>query len=806
MLRNYLKVAVRHLWQNRLYAAINVGGLAVGIGCVLLAILYVKDELNFDRFHEKNPHLYRITTTVIYTKGGQPETSGGTGQVQGPTFKARIPEIQDYTRVMGGDIYAMFVANQKSFILQPLFVDSTFFNVFSFRLLSGNPKTALQGAGTVVVTEKTARKLYNTLDVIGKPLLEDGPSGKRLGASIITGVVQDPPKNSSLQFDLLFPFRFMQASFDDTNWLNAYLSTFVVLHPQADPTAVVRKFERVYAVHARDQVAENRKNYGFDPAIRYGLQPLTDIHLNPLYNRQGNREGGVINGNNPVFSYLFLGISGFILLMASINFINISLASSLKRTREIGIRKITGSSQALLIGQFLGESAMVCLAAFALAIGVAVLALPVFNQLAGKSLAFHEMLDGQLLLSFSGLLTITVLLAGFYPAVILSNFKPAVVLYNKPQLAGRSGFGQALVMIQFALSVFLLIATTVFYCQMDYVRTKDLGYDPYQVIGTFFPYTDNLKTAQAFLRNELANEPSIRHLSFTSDLGGTYGTRVGERKVESRYQYIDPNYLPVMGIRLKAGRNLSPDFASDPSDAVLVNETFVKASGLEKPVGKLIRLDENYSKKPVTIVGVVKDFHLGSLREPVLPGVLFMREDQASGILVKIDKNRQKEAIAALQNAYRKAFPTVEMDYAFLDEQNAKGYEQERKWQQIVGYATGLALLICGLGVFGLAKLAARQRTKEIGVRRVLGATVLDITALLSRSFLKPVLLAVGLASPGAAWVMNRWLQNFVYRIELQAWMFALAGLLAVFIALLTVAFQGARAALVNPVESLKVE
>ena len=804
MLQNYLKIAFRHLWQNRLYSVINIVGLSVGVTSVLLAVLYIKDEQNFDRFHEQNPHLFRITTTVTETKGGQAETNGGTGQVQGPAFKAQVPEVQNYVRVMGGDIQGMFVANHKSFVLHPFFVDSTFFNVFSFKLLSGNPKTALRGAGTVVITERTARKLFNSLDVIGKTLLEDGPSGKRLGTSIITGVVQDPPKNSSLQFDLLFPFRFMQVSFDDTNWLNTYLSTFVVLHPKADLNTVVRKFEKVYAVHARQQVAENRKNYGFDPAIRYGLQPVTDIHLNPLYNSEGNREGGIINGSNPVFSYLLLGISAFILLMASINFINISLANSLKRTKEIGIRKLTGSSSQRIMAQFLGESTILCLGAFGVAILLAHLTLPVFNQLAGKAIVFSEILDGELLIYFIILLIFNSLLAGLYPAFVLSNFKPTDVLYNKPQLSGRSWLGQTLVMIQFALSVFLVIATTVFYYQMDYVRTKDLGYDPYQVVGTYIPFSNDLKIDQAFLRSELASEPLIRNISFSSDLGGSYETRVADRKIESHYQYIDENYLPVLGIRLKAGRNLSSSFLSDKLDAVLVNETFVKVAGLEKPLGKTIRLHENFSQKPLTIVGVVKDFHSGSLRERVQPMALFMHEDQSFGILVKIDKNRRKEAVEVLKKLFGKRYPSIEMDYGFLDEQNAKEYEQEQKWQQIVGYATILALSICGIGVFGLAKLATGRRTKEIGVRKVLGATVLDIVALLSKDFLKPVLAAIAIASPIAGWVMSRWLQNFVYRVDIQWWVFALAGLLAIGITLLTVSLQSAKTALMNPVESLR--
>jgi putative ABC transport system permease protein len=654
MLRNYLRIAFRTLWQNRLYSVINVVGLAVGITCVLLAILYVKDEQRFDQFHEKAPNLYRITTTLVTTKGGQAETTGGTGQVQGPVFKAQVPEVQDYVRVMGGDIFGNLISADKSFNLQQLFVDSTFFNVFTFRFLSGNPKTALRGTNSIVITERTARKFFNSIDVVGKTLLEDGPSGNRIGVSIITGVVQNPPRNSSLQFDVLFPFKFMQVSFDDRTWLNAYLGTFVVLHPQADAKTVVRKFNQIHRIYAREQRAGNRKNYGFDPSVSYGLQRMTDIHLSPLYISSSNREGGIINGSKPVFSYLFLGISAFILLMASINFVNISIANSLKRAKEVGIRKITGSRQRQIIFQFLGESAMLCFAAFGLAILLALLALPVFNQLAGKAIGFVGILDGNLLVSCIILLIINILLTGFYPAFVLSKFKPTEVLYNKQRLSGRNWLGQSLVVFQFSLAVFLLIATVVFYSQMAYVRTKDLGYNPYQVIYTKIPGARDLKPIQAVLRNELTNEPAIQQLSFGGDPSGVNETKVGGRTIKSAYKYIDAFYLPALSIPLKAGRNLSTDFVSDKTDAVIVNEAFVRTAGLSKPLGKSIRLNGDFGGKTLIIVGVVQDFHSGSLKERIQPLAMFMKEELSGGIWVKIDKSQQQKALAVFEKAYKK--------------------------------------------------------------------------------------------------------------------------------------------------------
>ncbi|HXL56440.1 MAG TPA: ABC transporter permease, partial [Chitinophagaceae bacterium] len=357
MITTFLKISFRHLWQSRLYAAINIIGLATGITCMLLAVLYWKDERSFDNFHTNNPDLYRVITTLSEGKGDSMQTVGGIGQVQGPAFKAAVPEVKSYIRILGGDIYSDVMANNKTLHLQPLFVDDNFFDVFTFHLLRGNPATVLNDISSVVVTESTARKFFNSVDVVGKLLRMDAdPSFEKLGKPlVISGVVQDPPKNSSLQFDALFTFKFMHLSFEDDNWLNAYLGTFVVLHPNADINAVVRKFNSVYALHAKEQLAENFKTYGldYDPRISYGLQPMTDIHLNPLQRTGGNAEGGIINGNSPIFSYMFMGIALFILLMAAINFINISIANSLKRAKEVGVRKIAGGSRWQIIMQFL---------------------------------------------------------------------------------------------------------------------------------------------------------------------------------------------------------------------------------------------------------------------------------------------------------------------------------------------------------------------------------------------------------------------------------------------------------------------
>ncbi len=734
-------------------------------------------------------------------------TSGGTGQVQGPAFKEAVPEILEYVRVMGGDIYGDVTANGKMLSLQTLYVDDSFFNVFSFELLSGNTQTVLKDVNAAVVTESIARKFFNRIDIVGEVLQMDAdPSAQRVGKPIvITGVVKDPPKNSSTQFDVLLGMKLMQLSFEDTNWLNAYLGTFVVLHPESDPSLVIWKFNEVYAVHAKEQVSENRKNYGFDPLISYGLQRITDIHLHPLYNMRGNREAGVVNGGNPLFSYMFLGIAAFILLMAGINFINISIAGSLERSKEVGVRKITGGTKSQIISQFFVESAILCATAFALSIAFTHVSLPVFNQLTDKEILLQEAFDTQLFFHFIINLAVLILITGFYPAYILSDFRPLQVLYHRQKLSGRNFLGKALVVVQFSLAGSLAIASIIYYHQMDYIRIKDLGYNPHQVIRTQIKGNRQYRPIQEFLKVELAKEPAISFISFGGD-SDAYEVKIQDKSVEALHRIIDEHYLPALEIPIRAGRNFSSTFSTDKSNGVIVNEAFVRAAGLTDPIGTQISTSEYFDKEIKTIVGVVKDYHFGSLHERIRPMVMIMSDWYGDNILVKIEKSKQKEAIAALESTYKKAMPTAVFQYDFMDEINAKEYLQEQRGQKIISVATGLSILICCLGLFGMAHLATNQRMKEIGIRKVLGASVTTIVSLLSKDFLKLVLIGFTVASPVAWWGMNKWLEYFAYRIEIQWWMFVLAGLMAIVIALLTVSSQTIKAAMSNPVDSLRSE
>lgn len=768
---------------------------------MLLAVLYWKDERSFDTFHTSNPNLYRVTSTIVENKNDKVETTGGTGQVQGAAFKAGVPEIKDYTRLLGGGISGDVLTDTKALHLNMLFADENFFSIFSFDFLRGNPATVLKDVGSAVITEETALKFFKSVDVIGRPLQMDAdPSAKRLGKPmIITGVVKNLPHNSSIQFDILLPFRFLQLSFEDNAWLNAYLGTFVVLQPGADINKVTQKFNTIAAVHAKEQVVEHIKSFGYAPQISYGLQPMTDIHLYPLHM---SGESGVTNGSDAVFSYIFMGIAAFILLMAAINFINISLAGSLKRAKEVGVRKITGSSRYRIILQFLGESAILCLLAFIAAIVLTGISLPVFNALTDKHIEWSDAFNMQLIISCVAILSAIILLTGLYPAYILSNFKPVLVLYNRQKAGGRNVLGKGLVVMQFSLAILLLVSTLIYYKQMDFIRTKDLGYNPHQVIITHIPGDRDVKPIEQFLKNELSKEPAVQLLSFGGDLGSTYETKMQERSLKVVYGVIDENYLPALQIPFIAGKNIS----ADVDQSVIVNEAFVKATRMQNPVGATVRLHENFGEAPRVIAGVVKDFHIGSLRENIQPLILFTNDVYRGRILMKFEKAKQHEALAALERVYKKAMPEAVFQYKFLDDINANRYAREQKWQQVISIATMLALIICCLGLFGLAHLATQQRIKEIGIRKVLGASVSQIVFLFSNDFLKLVAIGFLIAAPAAWFVMNRWLQDFAYRINIGAGVFIAAGFVAIIAALAAVSFQSIKSALANPVKALRTE
>jgi putative ABC transport system permease protein len=798
-----LKSTARHLRNSLLYSVINVIGLSIGICAMLLAILFWRHEESFDTFHPNFENLYRVTTTLRENKDSQKSNVGATGQPQGPAFVTSIPEVKSFTRIMGGDIFTDIQFENKILRLRPLWVDDNFLSIFNFPLLHGSRQNALSEKHYVVLTESMALKFFDRTDVVGQTVDNNAdPSTKRLDKPLtISAVVKDPPKNSSLQFDMLVPFSHMQVSFTDEAWLNAYLGTFITLTPGANLTDVIKKMNAVYADKGKVQLAENIKNYGFDPEISYGLQNITDIHLNPLMRTQGNAEAGVINGSDPVYSIVFLVISGFILLMAAINFINISIAGSIRRSKEIGIRKITGASALDIISQFLFDSAILCFISFLLAGALVPFLLPLMNELAGKDFVFRDIYSPSVLMYFVLLLILLVATSGLYPAVVLSRFKPVQVLYNNVLRRGSGWPAKMLVIFQFTPAIVLLIAAMLFYRQMNFIRSKDLGYNPSYVIRTNVYGDRDYKKIVTYLQNQLAKEPSIERVSF-GNAGFPFWLTTNQKKFEAIHKTVDEHYLSLMEIPVVRGVGF--DKQNIQTDAVIVNEAFVKAAGLQDPIGQILQLGEYYNHSKKRIIGVIRDFHFQSSRVAIQPMVFFARNDADAEMWVKVNRASVKQGIAALDKIYKDAMPDAVFEYNFLDELNAREFQMEQRWQRTLAIATAMSFVVCLMGLFGLAHLAAYQRVKEIGIRKVLGATVSQIVVLMSSAFLKLVLLSFVIAVPLAWIVMQQWLKNFAYRAEIGAGIFFAAGMMTVVVAFFAVLFQLLRAAMVNPVVSLK--
>jgi putative ABC transport system permease protein len=524
------------------------------------------------------------------------------------------------------------------------------------------------------------------------------------------------------------------------------------------------------------------------------------MHLEPEY----EMSNGLRHGSDPLYSYILGGIALFILLIACINFVNLTVAQSLKRAKEIGIRKVMGGRRSQLVGQFLGESFTLSFIAFGVGLALALLVLPVFNELANKRLSLAYLLDAQLVAGYVALFLLTGLAAGFYPALVLSGFDPVQTLYKRTRLAGKNYLAKGLVVVQFSLATFLIIATLVMYQQFNYLTSKPLGYDDKHLLVIHIDHAADEKLVNRF-KQELAREPSIEVVAAKSGGFGTTG-KVGSERLDFAYDRIDENYLQALRIPLVKGRGFSPAFPADSSESVLVNEAFVKAAGWKDPIGKTV-FDANGNGRHLAVVGVVRDYHFSSLKEKIRPQ-LFTTDPgfPLSDLWVKIRPGDVPRTLNVIGRTFRKLHPFFPFKYDFKDESNRRQYEAEAKWKQIITFGALLTIFISCIGLFGLTTFAAERRTKEIGIRKVLGASVTQIAALLSGDFLRLVGLAFVLAVPAGWYAAHRWLQNYEYRLPVSGWVFVLAGGLALLVALLTIGIRAIRAALANPVNSLRSE
>ena len=795
MFRNYLKTAFRNLWRNKAFSLINIIGLSVGLASCMLIFLYAKDELSYDRFNVRAAQIYHLTADYISPEG-HVNRSSSTGMVPGPSFKKSVPEVESYVRIQsttytvkhGGDVF-----DQDAF-----FVDDNFFSVFSFPMLYGNPQTCLKELHSIVLSEETAQKYFGKKNALGQLLeLKVNDTFRTFSVS---GVVKKSPQNSSIKIQMLLPMKYAQSLNDDKYWFNSFLNTFLVLKPGSDVKTVEKKIAAVFAVESAEQLKEMSDKYGFKDKMRFGLQPFLQMHTSKEY----PADNGLSDASNPTYSYILSGIALFILVIACINFINLTVARSLKRAKEIGIRKVVGGQRRQLIAQFLGESYILSFIAFLLAVELVILIMPFFNTLSNKVLSFSYLLDGKLIAGYAGIFLLTGLLAGFYPALVLSGFNPVQSLYNRQRFAGKNYLSRGLVVLQFTLATFLIIATITIYSQFDYLMHYDLGYNDKNVMVVHASGMDKQKFA--LFKEQLSGNPAIKNI--TADQGGRWGTIAhvnNAQQIEFDIKHIDENYLPMFEIPIVRGRNFSKELVSDSAQSVLVNEEFVKKAGWKEPLGEVV--DFFYNNKKYHVIGVVKDYHFLSLTEKTTAQLLSMNPSYPyRDIFIKIREGHKSEAKQAVEKKFRGIFPFIPYQYDFKDAINAQQYESEAKWKQIISFGALLTIFVSCIGLFGLATLSAEKRKKEIGIRKVLGASVQAIVTKLSNDFLKLVLLAAIIASPAAWWAMHSWLENYPYRISLNLWIFGFAALMVIIVAVCTIGFQAIKAAVANPVESLRTE
>ena len=798
MFRNYFKTAFRNLRRNKVYSFINIVGLSLGLACAMLILLYVKDEVSYDQFHKNVGNIYRIVNKNVKPDSTVENINGFSGYFQGPKFAAGVPEILHFVRYQ--ENYKDLKTGTDIKSQQVFETDSVFFEAFNFPLLKGNPKTALLQPNSIVVSEDIAMQKFGTIDALGKTLIFKNED--KFEPYVVTGVSKRCPQNSTIKFDIISPIKVSKEDeARNENWFNFFMNTFVVLAPNSNITAVEAKMKNVYESDAQETIKMVAEKYGVTTKAVYFLQPFTDMHLSTSL----SASNGLTGASNPVYSYILSGIAIFILLIACINFVNLTVARSVKRAKEIGIRKVVGGERKQLIMQFMGESFILCFISFLLSIIIVQLTLPVFNQLSNKALAISYLFDVKLISGYILLFLLTGFMAGFYPALVLSGYNPVQTLYSRFMLAGKNYLQKSLVVLQFTLASFLIIATLTIFSQFRYLSTQSLGYDDKNLV-TIEKWRIKREEAK-LLKDELLKNPNI--VDVAPKNGGSWGTGAkvnGETQIDFAYETIDESYLPMMKIPVVKGRNFSKEFPSDSTHSVLVNEAFVEKAGWKDPVGQVVNFWYNEGEK-YNVVGVVKDYHFEGMTRKIGPQLFTMKPGNDYGkAFIKIKPGSETASLAHVEKVFKQLFPISPYTYKFQDEENLKNYEAEAKWKQIMLFSAILTIFISCIGLFGLSVLAAEKRTKEIGIRKVLGASVSGVVTILSKDFLKLVTIALVIAIPLSWIAASKWLENYPYRINLSWWMFASAGLLVILIALLTVSFQAIKAAVGSPVRSLRTE
>ncbi|WP_299819750.1 ABC transporter permease [uncultured Pontibacter sp.] len=788
MIKNYFKMAYRNLMRHKIFSLINVSGLALGMTCSILILLWVRDELSFDRFHEDTGNLYRLMEVQSYPGSDNLTTSATPGPLA-EALEKDFPEIKHAERSSTWEWKKLLTHEDKALKVGGRYTDAAFFEMFSFPLLHGDAKQVLANPNSIVISEKVAEQFFGSAaDAVGKVFKVDNTDSYK-----VTGVMKDAPKNSSMQFDWVLPLQDL-INHPDGHWLKTWdnngIRTFVQLQPGTDLAT--------FNVKIKDHV----KKYSKDTNIELFLQPVGDMYLYDEF------KGGKVGSGRIETVRLFSVIAIFILVIACINFMNLATARSAKRAKEVGVRKAIGANKSSLIKQFMVESVLVAFLALFVSLNLTGVLLPHFNELTGKFIEF-DLSDPWLLAMLLGVALVTGILSGSYPAFFLSSFNPVVVLKGTGKVSKRiSVFRKGLVVFQFILSGLLIISTLVVYLQLHHIRNKNIGLNRENVL--YMPLEGDLKKKYEVLKRDLLNTPGILALSASDQNPLDIGNSTGDVKWKGKdpnanvlfgMMTVDYKYTETMGIQMKEGRDFSEDFGTDTS-AFIINEEAARLMQLQDPVGQPIQIWNIKGH----IIGVTNDFHSRSMHSTMQPLILRLQETNQNALYARVAPGKMADVLAAVEQIVRKHNPAFPFEYHFLDEDFERMYKSEAVLGQLTKYFAGIAIFISCLGLFGLALFTAEQRTKEIGIRKVLGASVASIVYMLSKDFLKLVLIANLIALPLGWYFMSGWLENYVERTNLSWWIFASAFIVTFIITLITLSFHAVKTAVANPVTSLRTE
>lgn len=803
MLKNYFKITLRNITRNKMYSGLNIIGLAIGLACCILILLYVHDELSYDRFHDNADSIYRVEPT--FTTSERTMYLSVNAHVQGPMLKNEFPEVLEYVRFSGYGQRVMEYENISFSEERFLYADESVFTVFSFDMILGNPEEALVNPNTIVLTKDMAEKYFGSDDPMGKSLKVNHNA-----LFTVTGVIKNIPSASHIKPDFLASFSTLGLE-PSTNIAQDLLSsmnyyTYILLQEGADYLEMEKKFTE----GINRYIGTMLETLG--GSIELGLQPLTKIYLHSDRELESEQMGDI------TYVWLFSGIGIFILLLACLNFMNLSTARSANRAKEVGLRKVVGANKSQLVRQFLGESMILTFISFIFAIALVLISMSFFRNISGKDILINSLLNPIILVGFVGLFLIIGLIGGSYPAFFLSAFSPVEVIQGKLKSGAKSSVLRiVLVSFQFAVSIILIIGTFTVNTQLKYVRGKNLGYDKDHVIVMQMRNTETRQKYEA-IKEAIQRNPSVISVSAsttsplgTSDFSAHHAVGKPEDEISMFWaQMVDENYIDTYKMEIVRGRNFSKEFTSDKEEAIIINEAAVNKLGWQDdPINKKIeRFTSVTTRQPYTVVGVVKDYHFQSLHQQIEPMMLYYTSPYGnfSRLSVRVRPENIQETITFLETTWKQFDTQYPFEYSFVDDQYDSLYRTEVRLGKLFSYFTTLAILIGCLGLFGLTSFTTEQRTKEIGIRKVLGASVNGIIYMLVRDFTKWVFLAVIVAWPVGYLVMNKWLNNFAYRANLGVWIFLSSALLAFMISIVTVSYQSIKAAMANPANSIRTE